>query len=258
VNQLHVLDFAGLTDGVRQTLGDRLSMVYTRDDEDALFTSHAWRRMSDTKIGLDVAATLCFQLGGSRRTMTWRQYILALGLHSKEEMAEPGFRAYWAGSERVIPDKGGLRDYWIVISSDRDFLGLAPSYVHIRDPVRRLYHRMIACSISGRGQEVEKVTGVDLFYLRTMDRGTANVPYLLAQYLFHHAKGRNSGAWLFRGYFIGRMAAHFGLVGDLGLRGLSVVVNELPVIDLHELARLNICARFCDTWAWVALRPERQ
>ncbi|GJV66624.1 hypothetical protein Tco_1482133 [Tanacetum coccineum] len=96
-------------------------------------------------------------------------------------MVEPGFGAYWSGSERVIPDKGYLRDYWIEISSDRDFLGPSLSYVHIRDPVRRLCHRMIVCSISGRGQGAEKVTGVDLFYLRTIDRETATVPYLLAQ-----------------------------------------------------------------------------
>ncbi|GKE55227.1 hypothetical protein Tco_1494412, partial [Tanacetum coccineum] len=259
--------------------GDRLSMVYAGDDEEALFTSHAWRRlfevrallvrefileflstcrMCDTKMGLDVADTLCFQLDGARRRITWRQFILALGLHSEEEMAELGFGAYWAGSERVIPDKGGLRDYWIEILFDGEFLGPAPSYVHIRDSVRRLCHRMIACSISGRGQEAEKVTGVDLFYLRTIDRGTANVSYLLAQYLFHHAEGRKSRTRLSRGHFIGRLAAHFGLVGDQGLRGLSVVVSELPVIDLHELARLNIYARFGNTWAWVAPGPERQ
>ncbi|GJU25475.1 hypothetical protein Tco_1164096 [Tanacetum coccineum] len=46
------------------------------------------------------------------------------------------------------------------ISSDKDFLGPAPSYVLIRDPVRRLCHRMIAYSISGRGQAAEKVTGL--------------------------------------------------------------------------------------------------
>ncbi|GKA78953.1 hypothetical protein Tco_0785490 [Tanacetum coccineum] len=112
VNRVHVLDFTGLKDGMRQTLGDRLSMVYVRDDEKALFTSHAWRRlfevmvllvrefileflstyrMSDTKMGLDVADILCFQLSRARRRMTWRQFILALGLHSEEEMAEPRF-----------------------------------------------------------------------------------------------------------------------------------------------------------------------
>ncbi|GKG23717.1 hypothetical protein Tco_0391753, partial [Tanacetum coccineum] len=48
------------------------------------------------------------------------------------------------------------------------------------------------------------------------------------------------------------------LVSDEGLRGLSVISQELPVIDLHKLAKLNICGRFGYTWAWVASRPERQ
>ncbi|GKA47531.1 hypothetical protein Tco_0740414 [Tanacetum coccineum] len=114
--------------------GSRLYGVgwLTRDDGEALFTSHAWRRlfevrgplvkefileflsmcnMSDTEMGLEFADTLCFQLGRVRRRMTWRQFILALGLQSKEEMAKPRFGAYWTGSERVIPDKGDLRDY---------------------------------------------------------------------------------------------------------------------------------------------------
>nr|GEU71493.1 hypothetical protein [Tanacetum cinerariifolium] len=67
----------------------------------------------------------------------------------------------------------------------------------------------------------EKVIEVDLFDLRSTDRGTANIPHLL------------------------------------GLRGLQVVTHELLLIDLHELGRLNICSRFGDTWAWVALGPER-
>ncbi|GKB49177.1 putative reverse transcriptase domain-containing protein [Tanacetum coccineum] len=57
----------------------------------------------------------------------------------------------------------------------------------------------------------EKVTGVDLFYLRSMDHGTTNDPYLLAQYLLRHAEGRKSGARLSRGHFIGHLTAHFGL-----------------------------------------------
>ncbi|GKA74252.1 hypothetical protein Tco_0780554, partial [Tanacetum coccineum] len=151
------------------------------------------------------------ELGGVRHRMTWRECILALGLHTDEEMAKAGFRAYWLGSKRVIPNKGDLRDYWIQISSDRDFLELAPSYVFIRDP-----------------------------------------------YLFRHAEGRKSRARLFGGNLIGSLAAHFGLVSDQGLRGLSVVTHELLLIDLHELGRLNICMRVGDTWACVAPGPKRQ
>ncbi|GKE25853.1 hypothetical protein Tco_1441237 [Tanacetum coccineum] len=117
---------------------------------------------------------------------------------------------------------------------------------------------MIAYSISGRGQAPKKVIGVDLFYLRNMHRGTTNVQHLLVQYLFRHAEGRKSGARLLGGHFIGRLAMNFGLVSDEGLRGLQVVTRELPLIDLHELGRLNICSRCGDTWVWVAPGPERQ
>ncbi|GJU00451.1 hypothetical protein Tco_1110789 [Tanacetum coccineum] len=142
VNCVHVLDFAGLIEGMRQTLGDRLRMIYTGDEGHELFTSHAWRRLFEIKAPL---------LGEVRRRMTWRQFILALGLHTATEMAE-----------------------------------------------------------------------------------------------------------VVRGHFIGHLAAHFGLVGDEGLKGLLVITHELSMIDLHELVRLNICVRLGDTWAWVAPGPERQ
>ncbi|GJX16353.1 hypothetical protein Tco_0217185, partial [Tanacetum coccineum] len=150
VNRVHVLDFEGLTLGMRPDLAVRLRMMYIGEGQQ-VFVSHAWRilfgiqaplvrefilkflstcRMSDTEMGLDVADTLCFQLEGVRRRMTWRHFILALGLHTKQEIAEAG-----------------------------DFLGPAPSYVLIRDPVRRLCHRMIAYSIYGRGQAPKKVNG---------------------------------------------------------------------------------------------------
>ncbi|GJZ63348.1 ty3-gypsy retrotransposon protein [Tanacetum coccineum] len=111
-------------------------------------------------------------------------------LHIEQEMAEAGFGAYWDRSDRLIPDKGDLRDYWLQILSDRDFLVPTLSYVLIRDPVRRLCHRMIAYSISGRGQAPEK--------------------------------GKKSGERLSGGHFIGRLAMHFGLVTDEGLKGLQV------------------------------------
>ncbi|GJV84772.1 hypothetical protein Tco_1524670 [Tanacetum coccineum] len=113
------------------------------------------------------------------------------------------------------------------ISSDKDLLGPAPSYVLIRDPVRRLCHRMIAYSISGRGQAPEKVTGVDLFYLRSMDRRTTNVPHLLAQYLFRHAKGRKSGARLLGGTLLGAAAAGAHEANEAG-QAAEEVAQEIP------------------------------
>ncbi|GJW79094.1 hypothetical protein Tco_0140776 [Tanacetum coccineum] len=198
-DQRHLwLRYQGLTLDMRPDLAERMRMVYTGDDG-----------IGD-EMGLDVAGTLYFQLGGARSSMTWRQFILAMGLHTAEEMAEDGFRAYWLGSERLIPDKGDISDYWVEISSGKDFLRGAPLYTYIRDPVRRLCHRLISYSISRRGQAPKK-------------------------YLFRHAEGRKSGARLSKGHFIRRLAHHFGLVSDDGLRGLSVVARELPLIDMGEL-----------------------
>ncbi|GJW09917.1 hypothetical protein Tco_1575744 [Tanacetum coccineum] len=175
---------------------------------------------------------------GIRIDLAVRLRMVYSGEGQQLEMAEAGFRAYCAGSDRLIPDKGDLRDYWLEILSDRDCLGPASSYVLIQDPMRRLCYRMIAYSIFGRGQAPEKVTCIDLFYLRNMDHRTINVLHLLAQYLFRHAKGRKSGARLSGGHFIGRLAMHFGLVIDDGLRGLQgqAVVAGAPKADEGDQA----------------------
>nr|GEX33838.1 hypothetical protein [Tanacetum cinerariifolium] len=75
--------------------------------------------------------------------------------------------------------------------------------------------------------------------------------------IMHDYEKRLETIWgrLSEGHFIGRLAANVGLISDQGLRGLSVVTRELLMINVHELARLNICG---GTWAWVALGQERQ
>ncbi|GKB44320.1 hypothetical protein Tco_0889262 [Tanacetum coccineum] len=163
------------------------------------------------EMGLDVASTLCFQLRGARRSMTWRQFILALGLHTAEEMAEDRFGAYW--------------------------LEGAPSYTYIRDPVQRLCDMLISYNIYGKEQAPKMVTATDLFYPRNMDRGAANVPYLLAQYLFRHAEGRKSDARLSGCHFIRRLAHHFGLVAlrlerqQVAMAGALEATEDAPSVD---------------------------
>nr|GEV85270.1 hypothetical protein [Tanacetum cinerariifolium] len=220
-----------------QDLAERMRMVYIGDDGQELFLSHAWRRL--------------FRI----RAPLVQEFILEL-FNTFRIRDEIGLDV--AGSERVIPDKGDLSDYWVEISFGREFLRGAPSYTYIGDPVRRLCHKLISYNISGRGQAPEHVTATNLFYPRSMDRRAANVSYLLAQYLFRHAEGRKSGAKLLGGYFIRRLAHQFSLVSDDGLRELSVVAHELPFIDMGELVKLNICMEIGDDWAWVASGPERQ
>ncbi|GJY83635.1 hypothetical protein Tco_0497011 [Tanacetum coccineum] len=166
--------------------------------------------------------------------------------------------AYWADNARQIPKKGDLRDYWIGISSVGDFLVTAPSYTSNRDPILRLCHKLIVCSIAGRSQAPEKVTVTDLFYLRWMDVGSVNIPYLLARYLRLFAAERKSLDLIFGGQFVARLAKHFGLLTEERLWGLTVIARALPVIDMAELVRLQICMEIDYTWDWVAMGLERQ
>ncbi|GJY46068.1 hypothetical protein Tco_0435131, partial [Tanacetum coccineum] len=129
-----------------------------------------------------------------------------------EEMQTAGFGAYWADSARQVPGKGDLRNYWIGISSAGDFLSTTPSYTMIWDPILRLFHRLITCSIAGRSHALEKVTVTDLFYLRGMDVDSVSVPYLLARYLRLFAARRKSGAHISSGQFVARLAEHFRLL----------------------------------------------
>ncbi|GKC89511.1 hypothetical protein Tco_1150160, partial [Tanacetum coccineum] len=161
------------------------------------------------------------------------------------------------------------RHIWLRYQGAEDFSNMAPL------PPRDQRHLWLRYQVEGYIEEIvhdfkqkletifgrqapEKVTATDLFYLRNIHRGTANVPYLLAQYLFRHAKGRKSGARLSGGHFIGHLAHHFCLVSDDGLRGLSVVARELPLIDMGEFVKLNIYIEIGDDWAWVASGLERQ
>ncbi|GKA47666.1 hypothetical protein Tco_0740549 [Tanacetum coccineum] len=94
------------------------------------------------------------------------------------------------------PQQGGSERLLDWISSAGDFLGTVPSYTFTRDPMLRLFYRLIACSIAGRSQAPENVTVTDLFYLRGMDVGSVNVSYLLARYLRLFALGRKQGAMI--------------------------------------------------------------
>ncbi|GJW96236.1 hypothetical protein Tco_0178044 [Tanacetum coccineum] len=122
----------------------------------------------------------------------------------------------------------GFARYW-------NFLGPPPSYTLIRDPVLRLCHRMMAHSIVDRIHAPEKVTVTGLFYLRGLDVGSVNIPYLLARYLRRFAAGRKNGALISGRQFVARLAEHFRLFTKERLQGLTVTAHALPIVDMAEL-----------------------
>ncbi|GJW30176.1 hypothetical protein Tco_0047051 [Tanacetum coccineum] len=159
---------------------ERMAMEHGDEAGVVVFTSQAWGRLFGTNgplvwelileflsmlrfrevlLDLDTPGTIQFQLGRARRRLSWRQFILALGLHTGEKMESLGFT-------RLMEISWDL-----------------PLPTLIKDPVLRLCHQMMAYSIAGRSQAPKKVTVTDLFYLRGLDVGSVTIPYLLAQYL---------------------------------------------------------------------------
>ncbi|GJR03758.1 hypothetical protein Tco_0526742 [Tanacetum coccineum] len=237
-----------MTEEMGVDIDARLGMRHKGAKGLVVFTSHALRRLFDIRrslvrelmleffstyrfddliLDLDTDVVLSFQLGGARRTMSWRQFILAMGLHTIEEIDTNGFMRYWAESSSTVASKGDLRGYWEVISSSGDFLTTIPSYLLIRDPFRRLCHRLIAHTIAKRGQAPEKVTSTDLYFLRSMDQEAVNLPYLLAHCLFRHAEGRKQEAQMSGGYFIAPCCSLWP-VSDRA-EGLTVIPDALVV-----------------------------
>ncbi|GKD38915.1 hypothetical protein Tco_1259122 [Tanacetum coccineum] len=225
VHRVLVFDFGGLLDLIAEGLAARMLIEHQDDQGVSVFTSRAWRRLFDI-IG-PLVPELILEFFNTH--MSWREFILTLGLPTNVEMQTAGSGTYWARSAKQIPNKGDLRDYWIGISSARDFLGTSPLYTMIQDPILRLCHRLIACSTARRSQAPE------LFSTR-----------------------KKSVAHIFRGQFVARLAEHSGLLTAEILRGLTVIAPELPIINMIELVRLQICTHFDDTWVWVSMGLERQ
>nr|GEW16575.1 hypothetical protein [Tanacetum cinerariifolium] len=84
----------------------------------------------------------------------------------------------------------------------------------VRDLMLRMCHKLIAWSIAGRSQALEKVPVTELFYLQGMDVGSVNIHYLLARYLRLFSTGRKHGAMISTGRFIARLPEHFRLLSE--------------------------------------------
>ncbi|GKA95973.1 hypothetical protein Tco_0818068 [Tanacetum coccineum] len=72
VHKVQVFNFRGLPDLMAEGLSARMLMEY-RDDQGAI-------------LDFDTLVTLQFHLGRARRRISWREFILPLGLHTNEEM----------------------------------------------------------------------------------------------------------------------------------------------------------------------------
>ncbi|GJR61461.1 hypothetical protein Tco_1503623 [Tanacetum coccineum] len=211
IHKVHVVDFQGMPELIRDGLFARMVMEHRDDAGIVLFTSQVWGRPFDTRGPLVRELILEFL-----STLRFGEILL--------DLDAPGTIQFYSGL--------GITYRGIYI--DGDFLGPSPSYTLIRDPVLRLCHRMMTHSIAGRSQAPEKVTVTDLFYLRGLDVGSFNIPYLLARYLRRLAVGRKSGAHISGGQFV---AMRLERQHD-AMAGAPAVAKDAPAVDEGDHAVL--------------------
>nr|GEV48067.1 hypothetical protein [Tanacetum cinerariifolium] len=142
----------------------RMRMEHRNGDRVMVFTSQTWSRVFETR-GLLVRELILEFLSTLR--FGEREFILAMGLHTREEMKSPSFASHC-----------------------RPPL----SYTLIRDLVLRLFQRMMAHSIAGMSQALEKVTVTDLFYLRVLNVESVNILYLISKEIY--VKFRDTWGWV--------------------------------------------------------------
>ncbi|GJY52601.1 hypothetical protein Tco_0443448 [Tanacetum coccineum] len=113
----------------------RMAMEHRDEAGIVVFTSQAWRRLFNTKgplvwelilstlrfgdvlLDLDAPGTIQFQLGRAKRRLSWRQFILALGLHTGEEMESPDFASPIFEEIYRWEEEQGAYFWWAVCSS---------------------------------------------------------------------------------------------------------------------------------------------
>ncbi|GJX26579.1 hypothetical protein Tco_0232875 [Tanacetum coccineum] len=112
IHRVQVVDFQGMPELMRDVLDVRMLMEHHDDRGVVVFTSRSWRQLFDIRgplvrelileflstlrfrevlLDLDAPGIIQFQLGGARRRISWRQFIVALGLYTGEEMESPDF-----------------------------------------------------------------------------------------------------------------------------------------------------------------------
>ncbi|GKB31229.1 hypothetical protein Tco_0870630 [Tanacetum coccineum] len=126
VHRVQVFDFGGLSDLIPEGLSTKMLMEHRDAQGQSVFTSRAWRRLFDIRGPL--------------------VHELILEFFSMFRFGEAMFDLDTAGALQF--QLGGVRR--------RDFFRYTPSYSIIRDPMLRLYHRLIVYSISRRSRALEK------------------------------------------------------------------------------------------------------
>nr|GEV44451.1 hypothetical protein [Tanacetum cinerariifolium] len=259
---LDYAEFSTLQEGrAFQDLEQLCHVSFMHDDR--TFTSQAWNmlfrireqvvreyvleflssfKFRDHVVELDIDDTIVFQLEGTRRSMSMRQFILALGLYTKEEMNNSLFGLFRDACFRNRPNSYNPTDYCIGITTQNHYDSRYPSsYTTIKTPIHCLVHMLLTLSVACRHNANEKVTLKDLFFLHSMDSGEmVDVPWNMAKLYSDKAKGYKKKIMIDGAHLIERIARSYGLMSSAYIR-IVTLGQETSLLNTEKLVELGIC-----------------
>nr|GEY60502.1 hypothetical protein [Tanacetum cinerariifolium] len=177
--RVRVFNFKGVPNLMAEGLSARMLMEYRDAHGVSLFISWAWRLLFDIRgplvhelileffstfmfgeavLDLDMLGALQFQLGGAWCRLSWRQFILALGLHTVDETKTVGFERQpdaAAGAPRVAQDDP------FVDEGDQAVL------CEVIGAMARDFYRFTICAASGIAQLLDSARVTYMTYFET-------------------------------------------------------------------------------------------
>ncbi|GJX35963.1 hypothetical protein Tco_0247520 [Tanacetum coccineum] len=174
--------------------------------------------------------------------MSMRQFTLALGLYTEEEMNNSLFEFFHDACVQNRPNNYNPNTYCVEITTQNHYDSRhPPSYTTIKNPIRHLVYKLLTLSIVGRHNTKEKVTLYDLFFLHNMDRGAlVDVPWNITMFLFDKAKRDKKKSMVVGAHLIGRIARYYGLMPSAYLRRVTLG-HETTLLNIVKLVELGIC-----------------
>ncbi|GJR80491.1 transcription factor MYB44-like protein [Tanacetum coccineum] len=206
--------------------------------EDMTFTSQAWNRSC---YGIGYYLYHGFPVGRVKRSMTMRQFIMAPGLYTDEEMNNNLFEFFSDACIRNRPNDYNPAAYCVHITTRNHYDSRhPPSYTTIKNLIHHLVHMLLTLSVAGRRNAKEKVTLEDLFFLHSMDRGAlVVVPWNVAKFLSDKTKGAKKKSMIVGAHFIGRIDRFNGLMTSAYMRAVNMGQGT-ALLNIVKFVKLGI------------------
>ncbi|GJZ14416.1 hypothetical protein Tco_0549646 [Tanacetum coccineum] len=148
---------------------------------------------------------------------------------------------FFSWEHRDETNNYNLIDYCIGITTRNHYDSHHPLYyTTIKNPIRRLVHRLLTLSVAGRHNAKENVTLKDLFFLHSMDgEEMVDVLWNVAKFLSDKAKGYKKKSMIVGAHFIGRIARSYRLMSPAYMR-IVTLGQETSLLNTTKLVELGI------------------